>query len=123
MFTVFVTIAYSFFVVGYYKKFPFTCEGLSRSSNSVIDFISNPFKIGLEEAKQLKENTELFFGSKLIDLKKIQIENETKETTFVDKISYYKKNFLDQTIKDNNTLNMGICEYILKELNTIYSAP
>ncbi|MEI7919279.1 MAG: hypothetical protein WCH65_03605 [bacterium] len=58
IFTVFITIGYSLFVLGYYDKFPFTCENLSSASNSVIDFVAKPFKVGMEEAKILKANTE-----------------------------------------------------------------
>lgn len=123
MFTVFVTIAYSFFVVWFYQKFPFTCEWLSKASNSVIDFVRSPFTLGLEEAKHIKENTELFFGSKIIDLKNITITPAEEELTFVDKISEYKKTFLDQAIKDNAMVNMGICDYVLWELNKIYTTP
>ena len=123
MFTVFITIAYSFFVIGYYENFPFTCEWLSQASNSVIDTISKPFKLGIEEAKTLKENTELFFNSKILDLEKIDIKNWTKSPTFIDKISEYKKSRLDQTIADNSKVNMGTCDYVLGEMNKIYSVP
>ncbi len=123
MFTVFITIAYSLFIVGYYQNFPFTCEWLSQASNSVIDYISKPFKLGMEEAKTLKENTELFFNSKILDLKKIDIQNWAKSPTFVDKLSEYKKSRLDQTISDNSKVNMGICDYVLGEMNKIYNVP
>lgn len=75
MFTVFITIAYSLFIVGYYEKFPFSCESLSQASNSVIDTVSKPFQIGIEEAKVMKENAALFFKSKVSDLGKINIQN------------------------------------------------
>jgi len=58
IFTVFITVGYSLFVLGYYDKFPFTCENLSSASNSVIDFVAKPFKFGMEEAKTIKANTE-----------------------------------------------------------------
>lgn len=123
MFTVFITIAYSMFVIWYYQSFPFTCQWLSQASNSVIDYISKPFKLGIEEAKTMKENTELFFKSKVIDLKKIEIQNWEKTPTFIDKLSEYKKSRLDQTIADNTKVNMGICDYVLGEINTIYNVP
>ena len=68
MFTVFITIAYSLFIVGYYEKFPFTCQSLSEASNSVIDYVTKPLKLGIDEAKEIKENTESFFSSKLSDV-------------------------------------------------------
>lgn len=123
MFTVFITIAYSMFIVWYYQKFPFTCEWLSHTSNSIIDYIANPFKIGIEEAKNMKTNTELFFTSKVIDLNKIEIQKEEKTLSFIDKLSEYKKSRLDQTIADNTKVNMWICDYILWEINAIYALP
>lgn len=123
MFTVFITIAYSLFVIGYYEKFPFTCQGLSAASNSVIDFVAKPFKFGLEEAKTMKTNIELFLNSKIIDLKAINIQNETNHTTFLDTLNEYKKSWIDQAIKDNTSVNMGICDYVLREIVTIYEQP
>lgn len=64
MFTVFVTIAYSCFIVGYYEKFPFSCEYLSEASNSVIDTFTTPFKVGIEEVKNIKDATQNFFATK-----------------------------------------------------------
>lgn len=123
MFTVFITIAYNLFIIGYYEKFPFTCESLNTASNSVIDFVAKPFKLGLEEAKHMKENTELFFNSKVTDLKAIEIENGAKDTTFIGKLNEYKKSRVDQAIKDNTTVNMGICDYVLWEIVRIYEQP
>lgn len=86
IFTVFVTIGYSFFVLGYFNKFPFTCDDLSQASNSVIDFVAKPFKIGMDEAKDIKNSTMLFFKSDVQDLNAIKIQKLSTETTFIDKV-------------------------------------
>lgn len=123
IFTVFVTIGYSFFVLGYFNKFPFTCDDLSQASNSVIDFVAKPFKIGMDEAKDIKNSTMLFFKSDVQDLNAIKIQKLSTETTFIDKVWEYKKNFIDQALHDNTAVNRGICDYVLNAINTIYANP
>jgi len=41
----------------------------------------------------------------------------------VQKFNTFKKNLIDQTLKDNSTVNMGICDYLLGQMNTIYENP
>jgi hypothetical protein len=51
---------------------------------------------------------------------------QTKQSTYstmIQKFNAYKKNLIDQTLKDNTSVNMGICDYILIQLNTIYENP
>ena len=127
MFTVFVTIAYSCFIVGYYEKFPFSCEYLSEASNSVIDTVTTPFKVGIEEVKNIKNATQNFFATKWWDVinitKNITIKTWEENPKFLDKISIYKTQLINQTIEDNSKVNMGICDYVLGEINNIYNVP
>lgn len=127
MFTVFITIAYSCFIIGYYEKFPFTCEWLSEASNSVIDYVTKPFKLGIDEAKAIKESTQNFFSSKISDVvsvsEGIDINTTTEWPKFLEKLNSYKSQLIDQTIQDNIKVNMGICDYVLGEINTIYNTP
>lgn len=127
MFTVIITIAYSLFVVWYYQKFPFTCEVLSNASNSVMDFVTNPLKLGIEEATIIKDNTKWFFTTNFGDIvdigKNITIETSATTPGFLAKLSIYKKQLIDQAIADNTKVNMGICDYVLWEINTIYNVP
>jgi hypothetical protein len=41
----------------------------------------------------------------------------------VQKFNTFKKNLIDQTLKDNSTVNMGICDYLLGQMNQIYDNP
>jgi len=41
----------------------------------------------------------------------------------VQKFNAFKKNLIDQTLKDNSTVNMGICDYLLGQINQIYENP
>lgn len=127
MFTVFITVAYSLFIIGYYEKFPFTCESLSEASNSVIDYVTKPFKLGIDEAKSIKESTQNFFSSKISDVvsvsEGIDINTTTEWPKLLEKLNVYKAQLIDQTIEDNTKVNMGICDYVLWEINNIYSTP
>ncbi len=122
MFTVFLTIAYSCFVVGYYKQFPFTCEDLRDASNSVIDIVTQPLKLWVEWAKHLKDNIQLFFATRIGDLQRINIQTN-HEPSFLDNVRKYKTQRIDQAIHDNEVVNMGICEYVLHNIKTIYARP
>ncbi len=127
IFTVCITIGYSLFVLGYYTKFPFTCESLSQASNSVIDLVTKPFKVWIEEAKTIKANTKWFFDADIQDLvavsNTITIKDVAKSPTLLGTINDYKKKLIDQAIQDNTSINRWICDYVLWELNKIYENP
>lgn len=125
MFTVFITIGYSLFVLGYYAKFPFTCQDLSDASSRVINLFTKPVTDGMDK---IKSDTTAILNTKVKDIAVIgqNISLQTKQSTYtkiITQFNTYKKNFLDQTLKDNTTVNMGICDYLLGQLNTIYENP
>ena len=125
MFTVFITLWYSLFVLGYYEKFPFTCQNLSDASSRVINVFTNPVTASFGK---IKANTDALFNTKVKDIAAIgqNISLQTKQSTYstlIQKFNTYKKNLVDQTFKDNTTVNMGICDYLLGQMNTIYSNP
>ena len=125
IFTVFITIGYSLFILWYYTKFPFTCQNLSDASSRVINVFTNPVTAGVEK---IKTDTAAIFNTKVKDIATIgqNISLQTKQSTYstaIQKIDTYKRNFIDQTLKDNTTVNMWICDYILWQMNTIYSNP
>lgn len=125
MFTVFITLGYSFFVLGYYTKFPFTCQDLSDTSSRVIHVFTNPVTKGMEK---IKTDTDALFNTKIKDIATIwqDISLQTKQSSYsllIQKFNIYKKNIIDQTLKDNSTVNMGICDYLLGQVNTIYENP
>lgn len=125
MFTVFITLWYSFFVLGYYNKFPFTCQDLSDASSHVINVFTNPVTSSVEK---IKTDTESFFTTKVKDIatigQNISLEaNQSTTSLLVQKFNTFKKNLIDQTLKDSTTVNLGICDYILGEMNKIYENP
>jgi hypothetical protein len=125
MFTVFITIGYSLFVLWYYAKFPFTCQDLSDASNRVINIFTRPVAAWVQK---IKIDTTDLFNTKIKEVVTIgqNISLQTKQSTYstmIQKFNAYKKNLIDQTLKDNTSVNMGICDYILIQLNTIYENP
>lgn len=125
IFTVFITIGYSLFILWYYAKFPFTCQDLSNASSRVVGFFTNPVEKGMEK---IKTDTTTLFNTKVKDIANIweNISLQTQQSTYskvIQKFNTYKKNFIDQTLKDNTTVNMGICDYLLGQVNTIYENP
>lgn len=125
LFTVCITIGYSLFVLAYYTKFPFTCQDLSTASNRVINTFTRPVTVGMEK---VKTDTTNFFNTKVKDIATIgeNISLQTQQSTYsiwTQKINTYKKNIIDQTLMDNSTINMGICDYVLGQMNKIYENP
>lgn len=125
IFTVCITLAYSLFILWYYAKFPFTCQDLSAASSRVINIFTNPVTAGVEK---IKIDTTALFNTKVKDIAVIgqNISLQSKQSTymtFIQKFDMYKKNLIDQTLKDNTAVNMWICDYILGQMNKIYENP
>lgn len=125
IFTVFITIGYSLFILWYYEKFPFSCEDLSNASGRVIGFFTNPLEKSVEK---IKTDTTNIFNTKVKDIAVIwtNISLQTEQSmysTIIQKFNSYKSNFIDQALKDNTAVNMGICDYVLGQMNKIYNNP
>lgn len=128
IFTVFIIIGYSLLLLWLYSKFPFTCEWLSQASNVVIDTVAKPFKIGMEQAKSLKQSTQEFFtSSKIKDIVLLGNDVALQETHknswmggILNSINKRKQNLVDQAINDNTVVNRWICDYVLVQINIIY---
>ncbi len=123
IFTVFVTVCLSFTLLAMYAKFPFNCQDLSNASNSVVDFVSHPFELGVNQVKNTKTWISNFFWTTIKDVKNLNVPADGLPTTMFEKLNAYKKNMIDQALKDNHTVNMGICDYVLTQLNGVYANP
>jgi hypothetical protein len=135
IFTVYMTIGYSLVLLSFYNQFPFSCEDLSRVSNQGIDIFAGPLKLGIQQASALKKDSEKLFTSKIkdvIDIKSLVsspsvLSGDTSgniiENPIIATLNTYKKNLIDQAIADNHTVNMGICDYVLKAINEKYQDP
>jgi len=123
IFTVFVSITYSFALAWMYRQFPFSCEDLSKSSDSVIDFFVKPFKIWFQKAEEIKTQTQDFLTANLKDtiFKKIKIsDNQTWSKNIIDE---YRDIIINQVFEDNRSINIWICDYMLWEINKRYNKP
>ncbi|MCF7834845.1 hypothetical protein K9M48_02195 [Candidatus Gracilibacteria bacterium] len=121
LFTVLIAFTYSIALLGISKNFPFSCESLSSASNQVIETFTKPFKIGMDKANQIKEDTQMFFSSSLGDI--LTKPNQDNPSYLSQKITNYKSVMIDQVIQDNSSINMGICDYILQEITKRYDKP
>ena len=127
IFTVFVTIAWSFALLWLYQNFPFTCQQMSDISTKVIDVVSSPLRLPFNKANEIKTETKNFFSLSMWDIflnSKTLDQNGRKQTrvtwNFVDKIIVYKRKLIDQPMKDNDNLNMWLCDYMLAKIKSVY---
>lgn len=125
IFTVFVTIWYSLILLGFYDKFPLSCQDLSNASDRVVNFFTRPVTDG---AKKITASTTSFWNTKVGDIvkegKTVSLQtNDKSNTSFIQKINTWKKNLIDQALSDNNTVSMWICDYVLSQVNKIYNNP
>lgn len=131
IFTVLAALAYWLTLLWLYSRFPFTCSDLSSASQQVIDVFTNPFKIWLHTAEDLKQQSSSFFTT--VSVKEFLVgntaitswsfEQETRFSWLLWKFNTYKLLMVDQVIKDKNTVNMGMCDYLLKEITKRYADP
>lgn len=121
IFTVFVTIGYGIALIGLYTSFPFTCEGLSASSNKVVDTITTPFKLWLKEAETLKDQAKLFFWAQVKDavLLNRHLQNTPEPWLF----GLISKQLIKQIQAENVSTSMGICDYLLTKVNIVFGKP
>lgn len=127
MFTVFVTISWSFALLGLYQKFPFTCQQLSDISNNVIDYTSSPLRLSINKADEIKDKTAKFFSMKMWDLflnsdvldKTVSVDKKNKEN-LINKALLYKQKYFDKTMEENDDVNMWMCDYLLDRVESVY---
>lgn len=125
IFTVFITIGYSLLLLWFYPKFPRSCQDLSNASNRVVDAFTQPVTNG---AKKITINTQNFRNTRVSDIisagKTVSLQTtKTSQSPLIQTINTWKKNLIDQALQDNNTVSMGICDYLLTAVNKIYDKP
>lgn len=116
IFTVCVTLAYGIALIGFYKTFPFTCAWLSASSNQVVDTVSQPFTLWLEEVKKIKNQTRLFFWARVKDV--VQLDQQLHAVQDPGPLGRISKELVHQIQNENVSTSMGICDYLLSKVHT-----
>jgi len=122
IFTMWITIAYSFISLWLYNKFPLDCTWLSNATNSVIEFVTKPLKLGRWQVEKIQKDKTTFFTSTVGDIinvsKNISLESKIPtDISFVQKIKNRKEELINNTIKDNESLNRWICDFTLSRIN------
>ena len=132
IFTLFITITYSFALIWMFRQFPFTCEWLKDASNKLVNFVERPF---LMPAKKIKETVDLNnqkkIESDLVDekveniilwVKSIEISADSGSalSPIIGRINTWKGDIIDQVILDQESYSQGMCNMLLEEINTKY---
>ena len=121
IFTVFVTVGYGVALIGLYNTFPFTCEGLSASSNQVVDTVSKPFKLWLKEVWNLKDQTKIFFWAQVKDV--VMLDQQLISTQNTSPLAWISNQLVGQIKAENVSTSMGICDYLLAKVNMEFGKP
>lgn len=119
IFTVWVSIAFWLAIIWFYNKFPFTCQSLDESSDKVIDTVTRPFEIWLEEANKIKITTKEFFGYNVDDVLVLNQEINKKPSIYWN----ITKQLVNQIQEENIETTMWICEYLLWKVNEKFDKP
>jgi len=134
IFTFFITITYSFALIGMFKQFPFTCDWLKEASNQLVDFVERPFilstkKISVQE--EMSQNEQNGIQTKIVDqkienvvlwVKNVEIFADSGSVFYplVSKFNLWKTKTIDQIILDQENYSASICDMLLTEINEKY---
>jgi len=121
IFTVYITVWYGLALIGLYTTFPFTCEGLSTSSNTVVDTITRPLKLWLEEVWNLKNQAKIFFWAQVKDV--VTLDQQFISTQNTSPLAWVSKWLVRQVQAENVSTSMGICDYLLTKVNMEFGKP
>ena len=131
LFTLVITIAYSFTLIWMFQHFPFTCEWLKSATNKLIEFIEKPIIAPIKKIqktfswnkKYLEEsNMNIQVEEMLLWVQWIQISSQpnTAFDSMVKKINNWKENNIDQLLIDQKSYSQDICNILLQDINEKY---
>ena len=135
MFTVFITLAYSLFILWGNTSFKLSCDSVQKASNDFIDFFANPLKMGLNEVKSTKDKVSDFFETDVKDFlhigqnitlqwEKLLQQETDKNLAYVvaDKFNSLQS-MISKAMKDTSVVNTGICELFVEKIQEEYQKP
>lgn len=118
IFTLLVTITYSFALIGMFQQFPFTCEWLRSASNKVLEFVEKPFVISANKIqKTIQTSKDVFDDWTINKSQNVLVENNGNSFSFQD----FKKMTIDQLLSDQKKHSQWVCNMLLEEINEKYS--
>ncbi len=152
LFTVFVALTYSTLFISKYDEFNLTCEDIEKNMDVFIDTVSKPMQISAQEAQKFKDITSWFYDTEVRDflglpdteklnwltggIQDIQhIDNEQIDLEQTDqmyteyewgvfgKIDKWKNQFVDNILKDKETVDQWVCEVLIQQINKRYDSP
>jgi len=144
VFTVFSTVAYSLFLIGWKHHLELSCNVIQETSSKFIDTLASPFVFGWKEVKLLKEDATktkekvdnffsinvqdvLEFGSQVEVGEDIILTWESRErapifATIKTKFNNIKSN-INTAIDENLKINLWICDLVLGKITDVYNHP
>ena len=134
MFTLFITVTYSFALIGMFRQFPFTCEWLREASNKLVEFVETPFILSakkLSVQENILQDEEGDIKTQIVDQKiedvvlwvknvEIQVDSGSIFYPIVGKINLWKTNTIDQILLDQENYSSSMCDMLLAEINEKY---
>ena len=136
IFSMFMTVSYSLFLIGGKGNFDLSCTNIQESSDSFVDTMMTPFTLGKKQmqilgsgAVQLKESIADFFSSDVDDVVEtvekveiIPVEDESLGDKIIWKFSEIKTN-ISTAVDENTKVSLWICDLILKKIEKLYEHP
>lgn len=134
LFTLVITIAYSFTFIWMFKYFPFTCEWLKGATNKLIEFVEKPIIAPVKKIQETFSWNKKHVEVPIADDVDVQVEElllwfqwvqlysqpDTMFDSVVKKINNWKKTNIDQLLVDQKSYSQGICNILLQEINEKY---
>ncbi len=140
IFTIFMTVAYSLFLIGWKWNFDLSCSNIEDTSNNFISTILTPFQIGKRQVQligdnawevktRIQTNLKDIFTTNVGDIlwfsKRIEIAT-TPEPSFGEKISLSiqkLKSNINSAVEEKLKLSMSVCDLVLKKIEQAYEHP
>lgn len=117
IFTVFITITYSFALIWMFQKFPFTCQWLNDASNKLYQVVEAPFTI-FKKNKNI--DNEYFSEQKVAEMVNNFQEIELvwwSENKISNKFNQFKNNIVGEIMNDTSEYNDWVCDLLLDKIN------
>ena len=117
IFTVFITITYSFALIGMFQKFPFTCQWLNDASNRLYQVVEAPFTIF---KKRETVDNEYISEQKVAEMVNNFQEIELvwwSQNIITTKFNQFKSNIVDEIMNDTSEYSDGVCDLLLSKIN------
>jgi hypothetical protein len=131
VFTLFITITYSFVFIWIFRQFPFTCEWLRDASSKLVEFVEKPFVMPAKKIQNTVSSKNQEHQAELVDEKvenivmwfkwvKLFADSGSVLYPVVWKINLWKENTIDQIVSDQESYSQGMCNMLLAEINEKY---